>query len=217
MDEILVSGVISRSKSEWASPVVLIPKTDGSLRFCVDYQRLNALTVRDTYPIPRMDECLDTLGEAKVFPTLDCNSRYWQITVAGEDRPKTTSTCHSGTYQFNRMPFGLVNAPATFQSILDILLSGYSWKSCLIYLDDIIIFSKDYDTHLKDVDVILRALQQKGLSLKLNKCTFSRLCRVPGPHHPTRRTRSSPEECQSAFRGDSPTDPDRAALVLGNV
>ena len=137
------SGFISRLQSEWASPVVLIPKPDGSLCFCVDYRRLNAMTVRDTYPIPRMDECLDSLGEANVFTTLDCNSGYWQIPVAEEDRPKTTFTCHAGTYQFNRMPFGLMNAPATFQRMLDILLSGYRWKSCLIYLDDIIIFSND--------------------------------------------------------------------------
>ena len=155
VDEMLASGVISRSKSEWASPVVLIPKSDRSLCFCVDYQRLNALTVRDTYPIPRMDECLDTLGEAKVFSTLDCNSGYWQMPFTEKDRPKTTFTCHAGTYQFNRMPFGLMNAPATFHRMLDILLSGYRWKSCLIYLDDIIIFSKNYETHLQDVDVIL--------------------------------------------------------------
>ena len=173
MDEMLAGGVISRSKSEWNSPVVLTPKSDGSLRFCVDYRRLNALTVRDTYPIPRMDECLDTLGEAKVFSTLDCNSGYWQIPVAEEDRPKTTSTCHAGTYQFNRMPFGLMNAQATFQRMLDILLSSYRWKSFHIYLDEIIIFSNNYEAHLQDVDVILQALQQEGLSLKLNKCKIS--------------------------------------------
>ena len=163
MDEMLAGGVIPRSKSEWASPVVLIPKSDGSLRFCVDYRRLNALTVRDTYPIPQIYECLDTLGEAKVFSTLDCNSGYWQIPVAEEYRPKNKFTFHAGTYQFNRMPFGLMNAPATFQRMLDIFLSGYRWKSCLIYLDDFIIFSKNYEAHPQDVDVVLRALQQEGL------------------------------------------------------
>ena len=105
--------------------LVLIPKPDGSLRFCVDYRRLNAMTVRDTYPITRMEECLDSLGEANVFITLACNSGYWQIPVADEDRPKTTFTCHAGTYQFIRMPFWLMKAPATFRRMLDILLSGH--------------------------------------------------------------------------------------------
>ena len=98
VDEMLANGVITRSKSEWASPVVLIHKLDGSLRFCVDYRRLNTLTVRDTYPIPGMDECLDSLGEANVFTTLDCNSGYWQIPVAREDRAKTTFAGHARTY-----------------------------------------------------------------------------------------------------------------------
>ena len=119
-----------------------------------------------------MAECLDSLGEAKAFTNLDYHSDYQKITVAKEDRAKTTFTCHAGTYQFNRIPFGLMNDRATFQRMLDILLSGHRWKSCLIYLDNIIIFSKDYDSHLKDLEAIIQALQQEVLSLKLMKCTF---------------------------------------------
>ena len=115
VDKMLANGVIPRSKSEWASPVVIVPKQDRSLRFCVDYRRLNALTVRDTYPIPRMNECLDSLRESKVFTTLDCNSSYWKIPVAKEDQAKTPVTCHAGTHQFNRMPFGLMNARPNFK------------------------------------------------------------------------------------------------------
>lgn len=114
VDKMLAEDVIEPAQSEWASPVVLVPKSDGTRRFCVDYRKLNALTVKDTYPLPRMEECLDSLDDARIFTTLDCNSGYWQILVAPEDRPRTAFTCHAGSYQFRRMPFGLCNAPATF-------------------------------------------------------------------------------------------------------
>ena len=143
VDRMLRAGVIEPAQSEWASPVVLVPKPDGSLRFCINYRRVNAITVRDTYPLPRMDECIDSLGDASVFTTLECNSGYWQIPVAPQDRDKTTFTYHAGTSRYRRMPFGLTNAPVTFQRTLDIVLSPFEWKSCLFYLDNVIIFSKD--------------------------------------------------------------------------
>jgi len=93
----LKKGIIEPATSEWASPIVLVPKKDGQLRFCVDYRRLNDITVSDTYPLPRMDDCIDSLGDANVFSTLDCNSGYWQIPVAEQDRDKTTFTSHMGT------------------------------------------------------------------------------------------------------------------------
>ena len=164
--------VIEPASTEWASPIVLAPKPDGSWRFCVDYRRLNDITVKDSYPLPRMDECLDSLGEAKYFTTLDANNGYWQIPVAEEDRDKTTFTCHAGTYRFLRMPFGLCNAPATFQRAMDILLAGLRWKSCLVYLDDIIVFSRTAEEHLVHVEEILEKLQDAGVSLKLKKCRF---------------------------------------------
>ena len=170
--EMLDKNVIEAARTEWASPVVLVPKPDGTLRFCVDYRKLNEITVKDAYPLPRMDDCLDSLGDASVFTTLDCNSGYWQIPVAEEDREKTTFTCHEGCFQFKRMPFGLCNAPATFQRTLDILLAGYRWKSCLVYLDDIIIFSKSREEHIQHVEEVLRVLRDAGLSLKLEKCQF---------------------------------------------
>ena len=117
----LKAGVIEPATSEWASPVVLITKKDGSIRFCVDYRKLNALTVKDSYPLPRMDECLDSLGDATIFSTLDCNSGYWQIPIEERDRDKTAFVTHCGVHRFKRMPFGLCNAPATFQRALDML------------------------------------------------------------------------------------------------
>ena len=172
VEKMLRAGVIEPAMSAWASPVVLVPKPDGSSRFCVDYRRLNGITVRDSYPLPRMDDYLDSLGEARVFTTLDCNSGYWQIPIREADRNKTAFTCHSGMYQFIRMPFGLTNAPATFQRTIDILLSRFKWQTCLVYLDDIIIFSKDKPSHLHHLSQILKALHRAGVTIKLSKCTF---------------------------------------------
>lgn len=172
VDTMLDQDVIEPAASEWASPVVIVPKSDGNWRFCVDYRKLNSITVKDSYPLPRMDECIDSLGDAKYFSTLDCNSGFWQIPIREEDRDKTTFTCHAGTYRFKKMPFGLCNAPATFQRTLDIILARYRWKSCLIYLDDIIVFSKTIKDHIGHVRDVLTALQNAGASLKLKKCSF---------------------------------------------
>jgi len=172
VESMLKAGVIEAAQSEWASPVVMVPKKDGSARFCVDYRRLNTVTVKDAYPLPRMDDCIDSLGEAAIFTTLDCNSGYWQIPVAQEDRDKTAFISHVGSYQFLRMPFGLTNAPATFQRALDILLAGVKWQFCLVYLDDVIIFSKTEKEHIQHVDYILTLLKKSGVTLKLKKSEF---------------------------------------------
>ena len=140
--------VIEASNAEWASPVVIVPKVDGTPRFCIDYRKLNESTVKDSYPLPRMDDCLNSLGEANVFSTLDCNAGYWQIPIAPEDWHKTTFTCHCGTYQCKRLPFGLCNAPATFQRAMDMILAGVRWQICLVYLDDVIcVLPKSGGTH----------------------------------------------------------------------
>ena len=169
----LEAGVIEPSNSEWAAPVLFAPKKDGKLRFCIDYRRLNAMTVKDSYPLPRMDECIDTLGEANVFTTLDAFWGYWQIAVPEEDRPKTSFVCHAGQYQYVRMPFGLTNAPATFQRALDVILSKFKWNTCLVYIDDIIIFSKTVDEHITHVDEVLSALRSSGVTLKIKKVSDS--------------------------------------------
>eukprot|EP00171_Calliarthron_tuberculosum_P003874 IDg3874t1 len=159
VDDLLSQDIIQPSKSQFASPVVLAPKSDGSLRFCIGYRRLNAITIKDSYPLPRMDDCLDSLGSADFFTTLDCDSGYWQVRVSESDRHNTAFTSHAGTFQWKQMPFGLCNAPATFQRTLDILLAGFRWKTCLVYLDDVIIFSKNFDEHLQHVEDVLSTLQ----------------------------------------------------------
>ena len=119
-----------------------------------------------------MEDCIDSLGDAKYFTTLDCNAGYWQIPVAPGDRGKTAFVCHEGCFEYCRMPFGLTNAPATFQRAIDMVLGQYRWKTCLVYLDDIIVFSRTAEEHIRHVEEVLTTLQDAGFSLKLRKCEF---------------------------------------------
>jgi len=116
--------VIEPANGEWASPVVMVPKPDGSVRFCIDYRKLNLMTIKNAYPIPRMDECIDSLGDSRAFSTLDCNAGDWQIPVAEEDKHLTAFTCHAGAWQCVRLPFGLCNPPVTVQRAMDMILAG---------------------------------------------------------------------------------------------
>lgn len=142
VDSMLRDGHIEPTMAEWANPVVVVQeKNDPRLRFCVKSRKLNAVAVRDSYPIPGMGECIDSLGDAEVSTILDCNSGYWQITVEEEEKKKKTFTCHSELYRVTRMPFGLRNAPETFQRALDIILSKVKWKAPWVYIDDLAIFS----------------------------------------------------------------------------
>jgi len=149
--------------------VVLVPKPDGTMQFFADYRQLNEVTVRDVYPLPRMDDCIDFLGDAKGFSTLDYNSCYCQLPVADEDRDKTTFVCLEGAYRYIRPPFGLSNAPATFQPAIDMILGGLKWKRCLVYVDDIIVFSQSAGEHKEHHREVFTALRGAGVSLKAKK------------------------------------------------
>lgn len=140
-------GYICESNSTFASPLVLVKKKNGSTRICVDYSQLNKITIKDQFPIPLINDTLDTLQNARWFTKLDLTNGYWQIPVRKEDRWKTAFKTHRGLYQWNVMPFGLCNAPATFQRTMNNLLRNYNAKFTMCYLDDIIVFSKDITTH----------------------------------------------------------------------
>ena len=173
VDRMLDQNIIRPSTSPWASPVVMVRKSDGSWRFCVDYRRLNSITHRDAYPLPRIDATLDSLAGCKYFTTLDLASGYWQVALEENDKEKTAFSTPQGHFEFNVMPFGLTNAPATFQRLMECALAGLNNDQCLIYLDDIIIFSSSFLEHLQHLRNTFMALRKAHLQLKLSKCSFA--------------------------------------------
>ena len=170
VDKMLKQGIIEPASSPWASNVVLVKKKDGSLRCCIDYRQLNSVTKKDVYPLPRIDDCLDAMSSASLFSTFDLRSSYHQVEVAPQDRDKTTFICPRGMYRYRTMPFGLCNAGATFQRLMDVVMSGLHLDVCLVYLDDIVVFSKTTEEHLERLVRILGRLQSAGLKLKPEKC-----------------------------------------------
>jgi hypothetical protein len=172
LKSMLDSGVIQESSSPWAAAVVLVKKKDGSLRFCVDYRRLNAVTHKDSFPLPRIEESLTGLHQAEWYSTLDLASGYWQVGVAPPDQEKTAFVTPLGLYEFSRMPFGLCNAPATFQRLMQRCLGDKVHDHLLIYLDDVIIYSPDFETHLRHLEQVFERLQSHGLKLQPKKCQF---------------------------------------------
>lgn len=174
VEEMLRENIIKPSNSPWSSPVVLVKKKDGStLRFCVDYRRLNSITRKDVYPLPRIDDALDRLCSAKYFSSMDLKSGYWQIQVDERDREKTAFITPDGLFEFQVMPFGLCSAPATFQRVMDTVLAGLKWQTCLVYLDDVVVFAANFEEHLQRLQAVLEAIKSSGLTLKSEKCRFA--------------------------------------------
>ena len=168
-------GIIEKSCSPWSAPIVLVQKKDSSWRLCVDYRRLNDKTIKDAYPIPRVEDNLDTLSGSKWFSSLDLDMAYHQIPVDPRDREKTAfATPMGGLYQYTSMPFVLCNAASTFQRVIEAALSGLQWHIAVLYLDDIIVLGKDFKEHLENLCKIMDRLQMAGLKLKPKKCTFFR-------------------------------------------
>ncbi|KAL1264143.1 hypothetical protein QQF64_004498 [Cirrhinus molitorella] len=172
IDQLLEAWVIRESCSPYASPIVLVRKKNGSPRLCVDYRQLNQKTRKDAFPLPRIEESLDALSGACWFSTLDLASGYNQVPVAEKDRAKTAFCTPFGLFEFNRMPFGLCNAPSTFQRLMQRLFGKQHCQSFLLYLDDVVVFSSTVSQHLERLEGVLSRLEQEGLKAKLEKCAF---------------------------------------------
>lgn len=172
--ELLAKGLIQPSTSPWGSPILFAAKKDGTLRMCVDYRQLNKMTVKNRYPLPNPADLFDALQGAQVFSSIDLQSGYHQILLNPEDQGKTAFRTPSGHWEFRVLPFGIANAPATFQSVMNRVLSPHIGKFCLCYLDDIIIFSKTPAEHEEHLRAILALLRKEQLRAKLSKCEFNK-------------------------------------------
>ena len=166
-------GLIEPSHSAWSAPAVLVPKRDGTARFCIDYRRLNQLTIPDSHPLLRIDDTLDALGGSCWFSTLDLKSGFHQVSIAEEDRPKTAfSIPGSGLWQWRVLPFGLINSPSVFERLMERVFSGLTFLILLIYLDDIIVYSKTFEEHLENLRVVFERLKESNLKLNPKKCNL---------------------------------------------
>ncbi|CAF1453980.1 unnamed protein product, partial [Didymodactylos carnosus] len=170
--ELEQQDIIEDSSSEWASPVVLVMKKDGTIRMCVDYRRLNSVTKTDQYPVPRMEDILTHFSQKQYFSTFDCNKGFHQIELAtDDDKQKTAFRSHLGLKQYKRMPFGLKNGSAIFQRVMDKILKQYNWKLALVYVDDLIVSSVTFEEHLDYCDKILKLLIDANNGWRINKRT----------------------------------------------
>ena len=173
LKEMLDAGAIRESHSPFSSNIVLVRKKDNSLRFCIDYRKLNNRTIKDAYSLPRIDETMDTLKGSKYFSKLDLRSGYWQVPMREEDKAKTAfSVGPLGFFECNRMAFGLCNAPGTFQRLMERCMGELHLKECVIYLDDIIIYSETLPEHFSRLEAVFQRLEAANLKLKGKKCEF---------------------------------------------
>ncbi|GMF30313.1 unnamed protein product [Phytophthora fragariaefolia] len=174
IQQYLELGLIRPSTSRWATPVLMVRKPDGGIRFCIDYRRLNAVTAKVCYPMPLIDDIPDVLAGAKIFSTMDIASGYWNVPMAAKSVEKTAFTCKYGLFEWLVMPFGLCNAVPAFERLMENVLIDLKWRTCLVYLDDCVVFSSDFATHLVRLKQVLERFRTAGFKLKMKKCRWGR-------------------------------------------
>lgn len=175
VDEMLKHDIIQPSNSEWHSPVVMVRKKNGQMRFACDYRALNKITVPMSFPLPHLETVFDAIGETKAqyFTNLDFRSAFWQVEMSPCSQHKAAFITQDGVYEWKRMPFGLMNSPISFQTLMSGVLREMNFRSVLVYIDDVLIFSKDFSTHLRDIAQVFSKLREAGLTLQPSKCHFA--------------------------------------------
>jgi hypothetical protein len=172
IDKLLEQGFIRPSVSPYGAPVLFVVKKGGDLRMCIDYRDLNEQTIKNCCPLPRIDEIFDRLTNPQFMSSFDLRNGYWQIAMKEEDIYKTAFRTRYGHFEFLVMPFGLTNAPATFQTLMNTILHPYLDKFVVVYIDDILVFSKTLEEHLEHLELVLLKLRENRLFAKLSKCEF---------------------------------------------
>jgi hypothetical protein len=191
VQRMLQAGVIIPSSSPWCSNVCLVKKKDGKLRFAIDYRHINAVSTIPAYPMPRVDSCIDSLGNSAWFSTMDLQSAFWQVKQSEKDVPKTAFITRTGCYQFTRLSFGLSGSPGLFQSLADLIFNGLTWDALLVFLDDIIIFGRTAEEHLHCIEQVFQRLLQANLKITPTKChLFQKEVNFLGFHISQRRVQS---------------------------
>jgi len=170
IDWLLQKGFIQPSTSPWASPIVAVRKPDGSARLCVDFKKVNAITQDQPFYMPRVEEVLEGVGRSTYISKLDLSKGYYQVKMSPGDIPKTAFVCHRGRFEFLRMPFGIKNAPACFQEIMQGIFTQET--HCSPYMDDLVIFSNSWEEHLTHIKSVLQKLRNAGLTANPSKCVW---------------------------------------------
>ena len=214
--KLLNQGVIQHSSSPWSSPVVLVPKKDGSHRLCIDYRKLNAVTEKDSHPLPNIRDIFDQLEGATVFSLLDLVSGYHQIEMHPNSREKTAFSCHLGHFEYNRMPFGLCNAPSVFQRYMNFVLQGLIGKGCLVYLDDIVVYGRNRVEHDANLRKVLTRLRENQLRTKPIKCVLGeKSLKLLGHIVDEHGIHTDPEKCRAISEMTPPRDVPELRRFLG--
>ncbi|KAL0433643.1 UNVERIFIED_CONTAM: Retrovirus-related Pol polyprotein from transposon [Sesamum latifolium] len=206
LKDMLESGIIKPAKSPYGVPVLFQKKADGSLRMCCDYRALNKITVKNKYPIPLVADCFDRLSQAKYFTKIDLRSGYWQVRIKEGDKAKTTVVTRYGAFEFLVMPFSLMNAPATFSTLMNQVLHGFLEKFVVVYLDDIIIYSRTLAEHVEHLRQVLARLREYELYAKVSKCSFAQ---------ERGRIRMDPKKVQAIEEWQPPSDVHDLRSFLG--
>ena len=217
--EMVKQGIIQRSNSPFASAIVLVKKGDGTYRFCIDFRKLNDITVKDSFPLPRIDESLDKLGSAKYFTSLDMGSAFWQIELTDAAKKRTAFSTSEDLFEWTRMPFGLCNATATFQRLMAQVLRNIKNKHgnlVLCYVDDILIATATIEEHLERIQEVFAALEAAGLKLKASKCNFMDTeIKFLGRKISAKGIQPDPESVQKVQEWDPPRNKNEVASCLG--